>query len=207
MLVARVHPLVQVFTLYPSGQLGYVGHIVNLEQRAVEFLEAIPPPPENLPILLIRRMTREPFAKRARRQPFLANYARLGAAIDVLLEHHSQYNGSARGPPTLGNLDKFYKPDADGEVALDVQEHIASDDADPEVDQPLFARWVGNDTFAIARKLAAWLRVEGAARHPGASGWDVLRREIARECEGARQPAGGRHPGRFARGSASLPAS
>ena len=42
MLVARVHPLVQVFTLYPSGQLGYVGHIVNLEQKAVEFLEAAP---------------------------------------------------------------------------------------------------------------------------------------------------------------------
>ena len=207
MLLARVHPLVQVFTLYPSGQLGYVGHIVNLEQKSVEFLEAIPPPPKDLPILLIRRMTREPFSKRARRQPFVANYARLRNALDVLLERHAQYNGMARQPPSVENLEKFYAPDAAGDVALEVQEHLAAEDADPDVDLPLFARWVGNETFAIAGKLAAWLRTEGAARHPGASEWDALRREIAHVCEGIQQPGGGRHPGRFARGATCLPAS
>ena len=207
MLLARVHPLEQVFTLYPSGQLGYVGQIVNLEQKSVEFLEAIPPPPEELPILLIRRMTREPFAKRARRQPFVANYARLKNALDWLLERHAQYNGVARPSPSVGNSGKFYALDAAGEVALEAQERLAAEGAGPDVDLPHFSRWLGNETFAVAGKVAEWLRTEGAARHRGASEWDALRREIKRGRNGIRLPGGGRRPERFARGAACLPAS
>eukprot|EP00969_Alexandrium_andersonii_P280391 12396075-Alexandrium_andersonii.AAC.1 len=67
MLVARVHPLVQVYTLHPSGQTAYVGHIVNYRQRVVEWVRQLPVSPGDAPIILVRRKTREAVGAEARR--------------------------------------------------------------------------------------------------------------------------------------------
>ena len=42
MLLARVHPLISVFTVQPSGQHAYRGHVCNLEQHSVQWLTSLP---------------------------------------------------------------------------------------------------------------------------------------------------------------------
>ena len=41
MVLALVHPLVQVFTIPRTGQLAYVGHICNFRQKVPQFLSCL----------------------------------------------------------------------------------------------------------------------------------------------------------------------
>ena len=41
MVLALVHPLVQVYTIPRTGQLAYVGHICNFRQKVTTFLSSV----------------------------------------------------------------------------------------------------------------------------------------------------------------------
>ena len=68
MLVAIYRPIAHLWTLR-TGKTAYHGPVVNLEQRAHKFFANLPPPPPDLPILLIRRKTRDGRPKERRRAP------------------------------------------------------------------------------------------------------------------------------------------
>ena len=109
MLVSRIHPLLQVFTLFPSGQLAYVGHIVNLRQHSVEWIQDLPLRPEDVPIVLVRRRTREAKGVQKRRTPFAARKAVLRRALEWLLQNHPQWQSDVHGGARLveSHLDQY----------------------------------------------------------------------------------------------------
>jgi hypothetical protein len=63
---------------------GYRGHVANFEQKSLEWFDNLPPAPKDLPLLLVRRVTREPTLKRMKRPPFMVHRGRLTAALAVL---------------------------------------------------------------------------------------------------------------------------
>ena len=54
MVLALVHPLVQVYTIPRTGQLAYVGHICNFRQKVSQFLSSLPIMPGELPFVQVR---------------------------------------------------------------------------------------------------------------------------------------------------------
>ena len=101
MLVSRIHPLIQVFTLFPSGQIAYVGHIVNFRQRSIHWVQNLPLHPNDIPIILVRRKTREAAGVRRRRSPFAARKEALRDALHWLLAHHPQWQPGVHGDARL----------------------------------------------------------------------------------------------------------
>ena len=54
MVIALVHPLVQVYTIPRTGQLAYVGHICNFRQKVSKFLKSLPMPKHEFPFVMVR---------------------------------------------------------------------------------------------------------------------------------------------------------
>ena len=54
MVLALVHPLVQVYTIPRTGQLAYVGHICNFRQKVAKFLSSLPVMPADMPVVQVR---------------------------------------------------------------------------------------------------------------------------------------------------------
>ena len=54
MVLALVHPLVQVYTVPTTGQLAYVGHICNFRQKVAKFISRLPTVPQDMPFVQIR---------------------------------------------------------------------------------------------------------------------------------------------------------
>ena len=54
MVLALVHPLVQVFSIPRTGQLAYVGHICNFRQKVSQFLSRLPTMPDEMPFVQVR---------------------------------------------------------------------------------------------------------------------------------------------------------
>ena len=54
MVLALVHPLVQVYTIPRTGQLAYVGHICNFRQKVSKFLSSLPTMPQEMPFVQVR---------------------------------------------------------------------------------------------------------------------------------------------------------
>ena len=200
MLAARVHPLVQVWTVR-TGQAAYVGHVVNLEQRVAKFFDNLPISPREVPILLIRRPTREEWSKKVRRTPLVVNRPRLEAAFRRLLLSHKEYKGDKT--PRLDNLDKYYSDvDANGDVSIDVSEYESRGGGDAHACVDLFRAWIRNESFQCASALSAWLR--GRTGHRAdLDPWGAVRREL----ESAYSETSGKHPAAYARGATAVAAS
>ena len=54
MVLALVHPLVQVYTIPRTGQLAYVGHVCNFRQTTAAFISSLPITPEDMPFVMVR---------------------------------------------------------------------------------------------------------------------------------------------------------
>ena len=54
MLIAKGCPVMRVYRL-KEGKRGYGGHIVNLKQNIGGFVNSLPRPARNLPIIVVRR--------------------------------------------------------------------------------------------------------------------------------------------------------
>ena len=54
MVLALVHPLVQVYTIPSTGELAYVGHVCNFRQHVSHFLSSLPTLPQDMPFVLVR---------------------------------------------------------------------------------------------------------------------------------------------------------
>ena len=57
MVLALIHPLLQVYTIPRTGQLAYVGHICNFRQKVTKFLSSLPTLPQEMPFIKVRPRT------------------------------------------------------------------------------------------------------------------------------------------------------
>ena len=180
MLVSRVHPLVQVFTLFPSGQLGYVGHIVNYRQDSVEWVQALPLTPADVPVVLVKRQTRESKSVQRKRAPFSARKSVLRDATSWLLENHPQWQAHVHGGAHLSEENLAHYRDDDEPIDLPTHEVSMPDIVD--VGRELFAAWVMNPSFKFAGVTRNFL--DGLGELNGNSLWDAFRQQLA-EATGA----------------------
>ena len=74
LLLCPVHCVVQVYVIWATGHLKYRNFTYGVEQDVARFFETVPPSPEDVPVLQIKR------GHLSWRQPFVANRARLMAA-------------------------------------------------------------------------------------------------------------------------------
>ena len=89
MVLALVHPLVQVYTIPRTGQLAYVGHVCNFRQLIATLFKSLPILPEDMPFVMVR-----PRAFRNRvsnKMPFKVNIHKLRAAFAWLKRHNPFY--------------------------------------------------------------------------------------------------------------------
>ena len=56
MVLALVHPLVQVYSIPRTGQLAYVGHICNFRQKVTKFLSSLPVMPGDMQVAFSKSM-------------------------------------------------------------------------------------------------------------------------------------------------------
>ena len=54
MLISRVLPIMSIYRL-PRGQYGYSGHILNLPQDVISFVNELPRCPATLDVIIVRR--------------------------------------------------------------------------------------------------------------------------------------------------------
>ena len=91
MVLALVHPLVQVYNLPRTGQLAYVGHICNFRQRVSTFLASLPLMPSDMPFVMVR--LRSCRGRSAGKALFKVNVWKLRRAFEWLKEHNPYYFG------------------------------------------------------------------------------------------------------------------
>ena len=158
----------------PSGQVAYVGHIVNLRQEAAQWVRSLPVRPEDIPIVLVRRRTREPARVQRQRPPFAARKSVLRAALTWLLENHPQWQTDVHGGGQLSeaNLDCYTE---DGAVEVPTQEVDSELPAD--VAREVFVDWIMNPSFRCAGALRRVLSMPSDAH--GHELWDAFRKELA----------------------------
>ena len=90
MVLALVHPLVQVYTIPTTGELAYVGHVCNFRQKVSKFLSSIPAQKQSFPAMVVVR-PRQVHGRGSKRLPFPVNVKRLRDAYMWLKVHNPYY--------------------------------------------------------------------------------------------------------------------
>ena len=90
LVLALVHPLVQVYSIRATGQLAYAGHICNFRQRVTSFISKLPTLPQDMPFVNVRprSMGNRPTFK----APFKVNVHKLRHAFLWLQRHNPYYH-------------------------------------------------------------------------------------------------------------------
>ena len=89
MVLALVHPLVQVYTIPRTGQLAYVGHICNFRQKVTEFLSRLPVMPTDMPFVQVR--PRKYKGRSPGKALFKVDVQKLRLAFEWLKQHNPFY--------------------------------------------------------------------------------------------------------------------
>ena len=126
------------------------------------------------------------------------------AALKKLEEVHCDFDGSWLRHVGKENFEKHYSQnlDAEGFCDLPVDERYVPVQTDLSMDMALFARWLKNDSFAVAKLLQAWVARFKAQGGTGEA-WDLVRRGIQRIYEADDAKSAAAH----ARGASTVKAS
>ena len=89
MVLALVHPLVQVYTIPRTGQLAYVGHVCNFRQNVPKFIASLPVLPGDMPLVMVR--PREFRGQPSSRPPFKIDVTKVRIAFEWLKRHNAYY--------------------------------------------------------------------------------------------------------------------
>ena len=89
MVLALVHPLVQVYTIPRTGQLAYVGHVCNFRQNVPKFIASLPVLPGDMPFVMVR--PREFRGQPSSRPPFKIDVTKVRIAFEWLKKHNAYY--------------------------------------------------------------------------------------------------------------------
>ena len=90
MVLALVHPLVQVYTVPTTGQLAYAGHICNFRQKVGKFISRLPTVPQDMPFVQIR--PRSLGNRPSFRAPFKVKVHKLRHAFLWLKQYNPYYH-------------------------------------------------------------------------------------------------------------------
>ena len=96
MVMALVHPLVQVYTIPTTGELAYVGHVCNFRQKVCKFLASIPAQKQGFPAMVVVR-PRQVHGQGSNRLPFPVNVKRLREAYLWLKVYNLYYKTKGVG--------------------------------------------------------------------------------------------------------------
>ena len=91
MVLALVHPLVQVFSIPRTGELAYVGHVCNFRQDVRRFMDKLPVTPQDMPFVMVRPRVAAGVDDRRPRRAFQVDISKLRRAYDWLKEHNPHY--------------------------------------------------------------------------------------------------------------------
>ena len=197
MVLALVHPLVQVYTLPRTGQLAYVGHICNFRQRVSTFLASLPRMPSEMPFVMVRPRTCR--GSSAGKALFKVNVWKLRRAFEWLKEHNPYYDGVEWRDDAAA---AWEAEDVQLGVVREAEEDLGHA---PPVSGTCFRRWMqlaraegaaGDRGYAIGRRVLdivledsqdANAPAASAAAAPGSASvandipdvWDAMRRAVA----------------------------
>jgi hypothetical protein len=90
MVLALVHPLLQVYNIPKTGQLAYVGHICNFRQKVSKFISSLPTLPQDMPFVQVR--PRSLGSSPTFRAPFKVNVHKLRHAYEWLKHNNPYYH-------------------------------------------------------------------------------------------------------------------
>ena len=89
MVLALIHPLVQVYTIPKTGQLAYVGHVCNFRQKVAKLLYYLPVMPHEMPFVMVRpRFLR---GRRSTAAPFKIDVVKVKQAFQWLQLYNPYY--------------------------------------------------------------------------------------------------------------------
>jgi hypothetical protein len=91
MVIALVHPLVQVYTIPKTGELAYVGHVCNFRQHVPRFMATLPRPPCEMPFIMVRPRAAPGATNCKPRCPFPVDVRKLRLAFLWLQKHNRWY--------------------------------------------------------------------------------------------------------------------
>ena len=91
MVIALVHPLVQVYTIPKTGELAYVGHVCNFRQHVPRFMATLPRPPCEMPFIMVRPRAAPGATNCKPRCPFPVDVQKLHSAFLWLQKHNRWY--------------------------------------------------------------------------------------------------------------------
>ena len=194
MVLALVHPLVQVYTIPRTGQLAYVGHICNFRQKVSKFLASLPTMPADMPFVHVR--PRKYRGNASGKALFKVDVHKLRAAFIWLKANNPYY------------YEVEWREDAAAAWSADDVEVGTVREADdepgqaPPVTRACFIRWMehaareacaGDAGFAIGRRISEALEEEFAEFAPvtdsaappvegGTDKWNAIRRLVAGVC-------------------------
>ena len=89
MVLALIHPLVQVYTIPKTGQLAYVGHVCNFRQKVVKFVASLPILPQDMPFVFVRPRVLK--TQKSHPAPFKVDVNKVKRAYDWLKAHNPYY--------------------------------------------------------------------------------------------------------------------
>ena len=157
MVLALVHPLVQVYTIPKTGQLAYVGHVCNFRQKVASFLSSLPVLPEDMPFVMVRpRLFKN---QRGPKAPFKINVDKVRKAYAWLKKHNPYY----RNVEWIDSAEAAWRCD-DVRVGV-VREEDFDLERGVQITVETFARWlergrVNNDAgdggFTVAARAVAF---------------------------------------------------
>jgi len=90
MVLALIHPLLQVYTKLRTGQLAYVGHLCNFRQKVCRFMSSLPTVPQDMPFVQVR--PRSSGARGMFRAPFKVDTNKLRNAFRWLQQNNPYYH-------------------------------------------------------------------------------------------------------------------
>ena len=169
MVLARVHPLVQVYSIPRTGELAYVGHVCNFRQNVRRFMKDLPVRPAEMPIVLIQPRRPPGAADQRPRAPSPVDVQKLRAAFAWLREFNVWYQ------------DAHWDEEA-AAAWRDETEDLPVQEEDLDAHQQL-----SRGTFL------AWMQTSQAAEETGSIGFAigrVLRVELSARLEQSRDAGG-----------------
>ena len=179
MVLALVHPLVQVYTIPRTGQLAYVGHICNFRQKVSKFLSSLPTMPAEMPFVQVRpRKYKNHVPPKAL---FKVDVHKLRLAFAWLKVHNPYYHDVewSENAATAWNAE---------EVLIGVVRETCDDDGQAlPVSSQCFQRWMqhaqreamaGDLGYPIGRRLLELLTSD-LEEDSCADLWNLMRRLVA----------------------------
>ena len=174
MVLAFVHPLVQVYTIPKTGQLAYVGHVCSFWQKVSSFLSSLPSLPSDMPFVMVRPRV---FKKqRSPKAPFKINIERVRKAFLWLKQHNPYY----RDIEWVSSAEAAWR-DEDVQVGS-VREEDFELAHGLQVDRTVFLEWIqqgashhdaGEGGFPIAARALALFENKADGSEPDV--WNQIR--------------------------------